>query len=303
MPKKYVELHEDLAQRVGEARLKQARQAADEEVEQYKRTLRQLRVALDLTQTELAYRLETSQAEVSRLERRDDMLLSTLSRYVAAVGGRLEVNAVFEDRDVVVPLHTGARVGPIADPAPGALERLSETLNTIIDGNVIENDPRHKRSARTACRTTSFAIETFAKGSLSRRTTAKPTKDVDLLVEFKDCGKSSAETLAQIRTYLKAFEAYPSATPDVLVFAPILAAIPARQPLPIYAHAVRLAKAWRNATTDSTAMTWSGIAIPTAMRVGDDDHAVEIDWRSHQDPDETFTATLDDVELLSCGED
>ena len=58
-------------------------------------TLRELRKALDMTQTALAERLKVGQDTVSRLERRTDMLLSTLDDYVQALGGRLELNVEF----------------------------------------------------------------------------------------------------------------------------------------------------------------------------------------------------------------
>lgn len=58
-------------------------------------TLRELRKALDLTQTALAKRLDVGQDTVSRLERRTDMLLSTLQDYVESLGGRLELNVEF----------------------------------------------------------------------------------------------------------------------------------------------------------------------------------------------------------------
>ena len=58
-------------------------------------TLRELRKALDMTQNALADELKIGQDTVSRLERRTDMLLSTLSEYVNALGGRLELNVEF----------------------------------------------------------------------------------------------------------------------------------------------------------------------------------------------------------------
>lgn len=59
--------------------------------------LAELRGRLDVTQTELATRLEISQSNVSRLERRHDMLVSTLRQVVSALGGELRVEAVFPD--------------------------------------------------------------------------------------------------------------------------------------------------------------------------------------------------------------
>lgn len=62
--------------------------------------LAELRRDCDLTQTELAKILGVSQTNVSRIERGDDLYVSTLRSYVEALGGRLELRAVFEDRDV-----------------------------------------------------------------------------------------------------------------------------------------------------------------------------------------------------------
>lgn len=59
-----------------------------------------LRRQLDVTQEELAGALGTSQASVSKLERRSDIYLSTLRRYVEAMGGELEITARFPDGDI-----------------------------------------------------------------------------------------------------------------------------------------------------------------------------------------------------------
>jgi predicted transcriptional regulator len=77
------------------ARLKKRVKLAVEE-----RTLRALRQELDLTQTEVSQAAAMSQSELSRLEGRDDHLTSTLRRYVEALGGRLEVTAVFGKRRI-----------------------------------------------------------------------------------------------------------------------------------------------------------------------------------------------------------
>jgi DNA-binding XRE family transcriptional regulator len=57
----------------------------------------ELRRQLNLTQDALAAALGTSQASVSKLERRSDIYLSTLRRYVEAMGGELEITARFPD--------------------------------------------------------------------------------------------------------------------------------------------------------------------------------------------------------------
>ncbi len=65
-------------------------------------TLRDLRRALDLTQERMAEMLDIGQDSVSRLEKRSDLLLSTLRSYVAAMGGSLELVARFPDRPPVI---------------------------------------------------------------------------------------------------------------------------------------------------------------------------------------------------------
>lgn len=54
-----------------------------------------LRDCLHLTQAEVADRAGMSQSEISRLERREDCLLSTLDRYVTALGGTLRIAVCF----------------------------------------------------------------------------------------------------------------------------------------------------------------------------------------------------------------
>lgn len=73
----------------------QARVAALVAAELEGRTLKALRRDLALTQVEVSRFLEMSQPELSRLESRSDHLTSTLRRYVEALGGELEVTAVF----------------------------------------------------------------------------------------------------------------------------------------------------------------------------------------------------------------
>src|SRR5437763_7567278 len=61
-------------------------------------TLRDLRQAQQLTQERMAELMGVEQENVSRLERRADLLLSTLSSYVAAMGGKLRLVAEFPNR-------------------------------------------------------------------------------------------------------------------------------------------------------------------------------------------------------------
>lgn len=68
-------------------------------------TLKDLRQAMEKTQQNLAEALHIGQDSVSRLEKRSDMLLSTLRGYVEAMGGKLELVAHFPNRPPVVIEH------------------------------------------------------------------------------------------------------------------------------------------------------------------------------------------------------
>ena len=65
-------------------------------------TLQDLRKARSLTQERMSELLHIGQDSVSRLEKRSDLLLSTLRSYVSAMGGTLQLVAKFEDRDPVI---------------------------------------------------------------------------------------------------------------------------------------------------------------------------------------------------------
>jgi len=64
--------------------------------------LAELRQALGVTQREVAETLSVTQANVSRIEHEEDLYLSTLRAYVAALGGNLELRAVFPERTVTI---------------------------------------------------------------------------------------------------------------------------------------------------------------------------------------------------------
>lgn len=70
-------------------------------------TLKDLRLAAQQTQEQLAAMLGVGQDTISRLEKRSDMLLSTLRHYVESMGGKLELVAKFPNRPPVVIEHLG----------------------------------------------------------------------------------------------------------------------------------------------------------------------------------------------------
>ncbi|WP_200843740.1 helix-turn-helix transcriptional regulator [Pantoea sp. 18069] len=69
--------------------------------------LKDLRKGAGKTQEDLAAALGVGQDTISRLEKRSDMLLSTLRHYVESVGGQLSLVARFSDRPTVVIDHLG----------------------------------------------------------------------------------------------------------------------------------------------------------------------------------------------------
>lgn len=64
-------------------------------------SLADLRRALELTQQDVAKRLKKGQDAVSRIEQRQDVLLSTLQSYITSIGGELELTCRFKNRPAV----------------------------------------------------------------------------------------------------------------------------------------------------------------------------------------------------------
>jgi transcriptional regulator with XRE-family HTH domain len=81
--------------------------------------LDELREARELTQNQLAQSLRVSQGAVSKVERRTDMYISTLRSYIYAMGGDLQIRAVFPDGEVVI--------NQFADIAPTEETRAEKT--------------------------------------------------------------------------------------------------------------------------------------------------------------------------------
>ena len=87
-------------------------------------TLRAVREAVGRTQVEVRRASDIDQADISRLEGRgtlDDCQVSTLQRYIGALGGRLDLVAVFGDKKIIL---TGVEAKtPDDSPANKALQR------------------------------------------------------------------------------------------------------------------------------------------------------------------------------------
>ena len=80
-----------------EVREKAEREALAEYAELERIGVGAIRVARQQTQIAVAEQMHVPQSAVSRLENQSDCLLSTLRKYVVALGGTLEMRAVFPD--------------------------------------------------------------------------------------------------------------------------------------------------------------------------------------------------------------
>jgi len=87
-------------------------EAETERLHQEYLTLQQLRKAKELTQVQLAETLGIRQATIAKMEKRSDLMISTLRSYVEAMGGRLNLIVEFPDR---LPVHLGG-LGDIEQP-------------------------------------------------------------------------------------------------------------------------------------------------------------------------------------------
>lgn len=78
------------------------------QVAQYERAMEtivalgEIRSRRQVTQQELAQRLSVTQANISKIEHKEDIYLSTLRNYVAGLGGQLEVRIVFPDETIAI---------------------------------------------------------------------------------------------------------------------------------------------------------------------------------------------------------
>lgn len=109
-------------------RVAASRFEAEEEQRVYGQTLAELRRAHAYTQEQLAATLDVPQSQISRIERQTDLYVSTLARYLEAMGGHLELVGVFDDCRVSLTLGdlTRSAEDPNMDaPAMPAVEARS----------------------------------------------------------------------------------------------------------------------------------------------------------------------------------
>jgi DNA-binding XRE family transcriptional regulator len=100
-------------------------EARTQELIEEEMTLRDLRSVQHLTQKSMAEILGVEQDSVSRMERRADMLLSTMSSYVEAMGGKLCLIAEFPNRRPYA-----VKLGELTEKGPTPRRRKTTGLRT-----------------------------------------------------------------------------------------------------------------------------------------------------------------------------
>jgi transcriptional regulator with XRE-family HTH domain len=95
MAKKYETLRNRMSPAAREASAAEYRRLIEQ------MSLLELRKAKDLTQAQVAEQLHMGQGDVSKIERRTDMYVSTLAHYLHAVGADLEIRAVFKNGQII----------------------------------------------------------------------------------------------------------------------------------------------------------------------------------------------------------
>jgi transcriptional regulator with XRE-family HTH domain len=97
---------------------REARVRARIDAEMERLPLTELRKARLMTQARLAEILQVNQGAISKIEKRSDMYLSTLRSYVEAMGGSLDIRAVFPEGEIVLE-----QLGEINEPSKTASAR------------------------------------------------------------------------------------------------------------------------------------------------------------------------------------
>ena len=98
-PKKFADL---MAKMPPEAQ-KKARDRATATLQQM--ALHELRRERRKTQREVAVNMQVAQSEISKIEQRDDLRLGTLHDYVQALGGSLQLTALFPEKNIELVVH------------------------------------------------------------------------------------------------------------------------------------------------------------------------------------------------------
>jgi transcriptional regulator with XRE-family HTH domain len=141
------------------------------EVELEIMTIQKLREAQKLTQEAFADRLGITQASVSRLEKRGDMLLSTLNEVVTKLGGELVVTAKFDD---MAPVRVDLENGLLHPPRQAAVA-IGQGRAVAVGGGK-KGTRRSRVEAQTAAITEGIVRKRVALKSMSKAPAPKSRK-------------------------------------------------------------------------------------------------------------------------------
>lgn len=146
-----------LANEKDRARYEKARERLEEALEDHEKTLKQLRLARNLTQQQLAEVMRVSQAQVSRVENQTDLYLSTLRSYVQAMGGELHLSVSFpggEQQDISI------------DEIVHREEKLSETGSPLQE-NSEDEVPVAVEEGHTLASISTYPVGSYAAGTVT----------------------------------------------------------------------------------------------------------------------------------------
>lgn len=111
--------------------------------------IRDLRKAMAKTQVQIARKLDVGQVAVSRIEKRSDLMISTLRGYLRAIGADLELRAVFKDRPSVKLAGFSALGKPSSHPALKSSKTLAPAAPKRQITRQFRREPQRQRRGPT----------------------------------------------------------------------------------------------------------------------------------------------------------
>lgn len=161
-----------------QARIEALKDEARAEIVTY--NLKELRRHRNLTQTELARRLDRAQASVSAMETAADNLVSTLRMAVEGMGGHLEVTAVFDDERIPLTTHTRTTRQDSVGKAAQSLMTVEQAQEFAAEIMRRVGNPRHAEEQRETQRLLADMEESFrALGYEDRHYATEPDTETD----------------------------------------------------------------------------------------------------------------------------
>lgn len=157
--------------------------------------LQSLRREQGRTQTDLAERLGVGQAALSRAEKRGDLLVSTLRAYVEALGGRLDLRAVFPGGHAVNLLPE-----PAVAPSQLQMDELLGAPRSPCKDIVLSIRPRHAEKILSGNKTVELRrrfIDEVGAGSLALIYTTSPVQALTGAAEIQEVQKLPIRDLWQ----------------------------------------------------------------------------------------------------------